>query len=136
MTVLAAYLVLHKKGILSFLSAVLLLTLSMGCYQAWIGFATGTIVMTLMLDCLDERPLPEILRRAGKALAMGLAGAAVYFVILQIELHRYNVELSDKGPASARAASSAGWAAKFCRLTAISKTTSPQAPTTRARLCC
>lgn len=97
MTVLAAYLVLHKKGILSFLSAVLLLTLSMGCYQAWIGFATGTIVMTLMLDCLDERPLPEILRRAGKALAMGLAGAAVYFVILQIELHRYNVELSDKG---------------------------------------
>ena len=97
MTVLAAYLVLTKKGLAAFILAVVALACGMGGYQAWIGFATGTIVMTLMLDCLDERPLPEIFRRAGKALAMGLAGAAVYFVILQVELRRYGIGLSDKG---------------------------------------
>lgn len=106
MTVLAAYLVLHRKGIPSFLSAMLLLALSMGCYQAWIGFATGAIVMTLMLDCLQERPLPEIFRRAGKALAMGLLGAAVYFAVLQLEIHRYNITLSDKGGLSSFGAGS------------------------------
>ena len=97
MTVLASYLVLTKKGWPSFVVAVLALACGMGGYQAWIGFATGAIVMTLMLDCLQERPLPEIFRRAGKALAMGLLGAAVYFAVLQLEIHRYNIELSDKG---------------------------------------
>ena len=77
MTALASYLVLAKKGCPSFVVAVLALACGMGGYQAWIGFATGVIVMTLMLDCLQERPLPDIFRRAGKALAMGLLGAAV-----------------------------------------------------------
>lgn len=97
MTALASYLVLAKKGCPSFVVAVLALACGMGGYQAWIGFATGVIVMTLMLDCLQERPLPDIFRRAGKALAMGLLGAAVYFAVLQFEIHRYNIELSDKG---------------------------------------
>lgn len=116
---------------------MLLLALSMGCYQAWIGFATGAIVMTLMLDCLQERPLPEIFRRAGKALAMGLLGAAVYFAVLQLEIHRYNITLSDKGGLSSFGAGSfwAGWAAKFYRPTAISRITSPPVPTTLARYC-
>ncbi len=97
MTALASYLVLAKKGCPPFVVAVLALACGMGGYQAWIGFATGVIVMTLMLDCLQERPLPDIFRRAGKALAMGLLGAAVYFAVLQFEIHRYNIELSDKG---------------------------------------
>lgn len=97
MTVLASYLVLTKKGPLCFCTAVLALACGMGGYQAWIGFATGTIVMTMTLDCLVERPLQEIFRRAGRALAMGLAGAAVYFAVLQVELHRYGISLSDKG---------------------------------------
>ena len=97
LTALASYLVLAKKGCPSFVVAVLALACGMGGYQAWIGFATGVIVMTLMLACLQERPLPDIFRRAGKALAMGLLGAAVYFAVLQFEIHRYNIELSDKG---------------------------------------
>lgn len=106
MTVLASYLVLTKKGWPSFVAAVLLLACGMGGYQAWIGFATGAIVMTLMLDCLQERPLAEIFRRMGKALAMGLLGAAVYFAVLQLEIHRYHIELSDKGGLSSFGAGS------------------------------
>lgn len=101
MMVLAAYLVLTKRGFLSFLAAVLCLTLGSGGYQAYIGFATGTILLTLMVYCLQGRPLSEIGKKTGKVLAMGALGAVLYYLILQEELARYDVPLSDyKGMSS------------------------------------
>lgn len=95
MMVFAAYLVLTKRGIANFILAVLCLTLGSGGYQAYIGFATGTIVLTLILDCLQECRIVEIARKTGKALVMGVLGAVLYCLILQEELSRYNVSLSD-----------------------------------------
>ena len=37
---------------------------------------------------------------------MGLLGAAVYFAVLQLEIHRYNITLSDKGGLSSFGAGS------------------------------
>lgn len=97
MTVLAAYLVLARSGVLDFAAAVLCLTLGLGGYQAWIGFTAGVVVMTLLLDCAAELPLVQIGRRFGKAAAMGLLGGGLYFAILQVEIRRYDVPLSSKG---------------------------------------
>lgn len=97
MTVLAAYLVLAHPGAPEFVLAVLCLTLGLGGYQAWVGFTAGVVVMTLLLDCAAEMPLGQIGRRFGKAAAMGLLGGGLYFVILQVEIRRYDVALSSKG---------------------------------------
>lgn len=96
-TTLAAYLVLARRGWYWFAAAVACLTLGLGGYQAWVGFAAGIVVMTLLLDCSAEMPLPQLLRRLGRAAAMGLLGGALYFAILQIEIRRYHVTLSSKG---------------------------------------
>lgn len=96
-TTLAAYLVLTRTGALDFVAAVLCLTLGLGGYQAWIGFTSGIVVMTLLLDCGQELPLRQLGRRFGKAAAMGLLGGALYFAVLQVEIRRYDVALSSKG---------------------------------------
>lgn len=96
-TTLAAYLVLTRTGALDFVAAVLCLALGLGGYQAWIGFTSGIVVMTLLLDCGAELPLRQLSRRFGKAAAMGLLGGALYFTVLQVEIRRYDVALSSKG---------------------------------------
>lgn len=96
-TTLAAYLVLTRTGVLDFVVAVLCLALGLGGYQAWIGFTSGIVVMTLLLDCGQELPLRQLGRRFGKAAAMGLLGGALYFAVLQVEIRRYDVALSSKG---------------------------------------
>lgn len=106
MTTLAAYLVLARTGALHFVAAVLCLTMGLGGYQAWIGFTSGIVVMTLLLDCGEELPLGQLGRRFGKAAAMGLLGGGLYFVILQIEIRRYDVALSSKGGLSSFGAGS------------------------------
>lgn len=106
MTTLAAYLVLTRTGVLHFVAAVLCLAMGLGGYQAWIGFTSGIVVMTLLLDCGEEMPLGQLGRRFGKAAAMGLLGGGVYFVILQIEIRRYDVALSSKGGLSSFGAGS------------------------------
>lgn len=97
MAVLAVYLVFTKRGAPAFLAAVVCLILSMATYQADIGFATGAVLLTLMLLCLEETPLPVLAQKTGKALAMGLAGGILYFLILQEESARYGVPISDRG---------------------------------------
>lgn len=106
MTTLAAYLVLARTGWLDFVLAVLCLTLGLGGYQAWIGFTSGIVVMTLLLDCAAELPLRRLGRRFGKAACMGLLGGGLYFVILQIEIRRFGVSLSSKGGLSSFGAGS------------------------------
>lgn len=95
--VLAAYLVLARTGWPEFAAAVLCVALGLGGYQAWIGFASGVVIMTLLLDCGEEMPLRRLGRRFLKAAAMGLLGGALYFVILRIEIRRYGISLSSKG---------------------------------------
>lgn len=97
MTVLSAYLVLKAEGLLYFVLSVLCLAVGLGGYQAWIGFAAGTVLMTLLLDCREEQPLAQIGRRLGRAAAMGLLGGALYFAVLQVEIRRQGVALSAKG---------------------------------------
>lgn len=106
MAVLAVYLIFSKRGAVSFGAAVVCLVLSMGTYQAEIGFATGTVLCTLMLWCLQELPLAQLAQKTGKALAMGILGGVVYFVILQEESARYGVPISDRGGLSSFGAGS------------------------------
>lgn len=97
MMVLAVYLVFTKKGKLPFVLAVVCLAMGVASYQAYIGFATGTVLLTLMLYCLQQRPLQELLQKTGKALAMGILGGGLYFAVLMEEIERYQVPLSDYG---------------------------------------
>ena len=97
LTTLAAYLVLARRGWHWFAAAVVCLALGLGGYQAWVGFTAGIVVMTLLLDCSAEMPLPQLLRRLGRAAAMGLLGGALYFAVLQVETRRAGVPLSSKG---------------------------------------
>lgn len=106
LAVLAVYLVFSKGGAAAFAGAVACIVLSMAAYQADIGFATGTVLLTLMLWCLQERPLPELGRKTGKALAMGVVGGILYFLILQEESARYGVPISDRGGLSSFGAGS------------------------------
>lgn len=97
MMMAAAYLALTRPGPVYFVLSVLCLAMGLGGYQAWIGFAAGTVLMTLLLACRDEAPLGQIGRLLGRAAAMGLLGGALYFVILQVEIRRQGVALSAKG---------------------------------------
>lgn len=142
LAVLAVYLVFSKKGALSFVAAVVCLVLSMGTYQADIGFATGTVLFTLMLWCLQEHSLAELARKTGKALAMGVIGGILYFAILQEEAARYHVAISDRGGLSSFGAGSlAGdWSATPTWPTMISSSILRRGPTIWARhswwFCC
>ena len=138
MTALASHSSLVKKGCPSFVVAVLGWPAAWRGYQAGIGFGDGRHRYDADARLPAGAPVAGYFRRAGKALAMGLLGAAVYFAVPQFEIHRYNIELSDKGGLERlrrRQLLERAGQAKFCRPIVISGLLHPLAPTIPARCC-
>ena len=95
LAIAAVYLAWTGEDLLSFVLAVLCMACSLGGYQAYVGFAAGLTLLTIMLACLRTQPLRPVLTRTGKMLAVGLLGGVLYFAIVKIEQLRYGTTMAD-----------------------------------------
>lgn len=95
LAVAAVWLAWKGRDILSFLLAVVCMTCSLGGYQAYIGFAAGLTLLTLLLVCLRTEPLRPALARVGAMLAVGLLGGGAYFAVVKVEQLRYGTTMAD-----------------------------------------
>lgn len=91
----AVYLAWMGTDILSFVLAVVCMTLSMGGYQAYVGFSAGLTLLTILLACLRVQPLRPVLTRTGGVLAMGLLGSGLYFAMVKVEQRLYHTTMAD-----------------------------------------
>lgn len=94
LTCLSVYWTAHyKKG---FIAGIIGLTLSLGYYQAFIGFAAALFVFLCMLELLRmEKTEREIIKTGLKYVAVLVAAIAAYYVVLQLALHVTNTSLAD-----------------------------------------
>lgn len=81
----------YKKG---FLGGAVLLAFSMGVYQAYLPFAVLLSVYALLMYFLEEHSFKEKAKRVCSYLGMGVAGAALYYVILRVLLLIQGKELA------------------------------------------
>lgn len=82
----------YKYG---FLPGGIILGLSMGQYQSYVAFSAGLCVLILILSIFENQiEIREWLKLAGRLLTMGILGAILYWIGLQVTLKVYNVELS------------------------------------------
>jgi hypothetical protein len=93
MAILAVYFtVKYKYG---FIGGIVLLTLSTGTYQAYIGYAAGLFVLLSLLDILEnKKKTKEILLNGLKYVGVLFAAIILYYVCLQILLVVRDTELS------------------------------------------
>ena len=85
---------LARKGSLGWLGGVLALALSMGTYQAYAAVSISLSVLVVFRMCLDEQATLRDTVRTGLALVGYLvAGAVVYYLVLQIFLSVKDLEL-------------------------------------------
>ncbi len=73
----------YKKG---WILGVVCLAFSMGIYQAYLPFAILLCVYVILLFFMEEHGVKEKVQYALRYLGMGIAGAVLYYVILQILL--------------------------------------------------
>lgn len=82
-----------KKYKYGFAIGGVLLALSMGTYQAYLAVAMLLCLFDIGLASLENRKLKEIFKSGVRYLVMGIEGAALYYVILQILLKIENKQL-------------------------------------------
>lgn len=95
LAVAGVYLAWNGKDLAGFALAVVCLAFSMGGYQAYVGFAAGIALLTIMLGCLRLRPLGELLAGVGRVAIAGGLGSALYLGIVRLELLRYGTTMAD-----------------------------------------
>lgn len=95
LAVAAVWLAWQGEDLVSFLAAVACMACSLGGYQAYVGFAAGLTLLTLLLACLRTEPLRAALAKTGKVLGMGLLSGILDLMIVQVELRRYGTTMAD-----------------------------------------
>lgn len=99
LAVLAVYIAIKFK--FGFIFSSLLIAISLGNYQSYIGVASALSILYLIKMILDKKDIKEILIMFLKLFIMGVLGVMLYFVILNGFLDYYNVSLSNyKGASS------------------------------------
>lgn len=84
-----------RKDLLSMLVGIALMVLSLGAYQAYLGFAASIFVIICIIHLLDEnKTVQEVLLEGMKYIAFLLISILVYYGILQIRLRVTGAELS------------------------------------------
>ncbi len=81
----------YKKG---FWAGAVLLAFSLGTYQAYLPFAILLSVYAILMFFLEEHSGKEKAKKVASYFAMGVLGAALYYVILQILLLVQGKELA------------------------------------------
>lgn len=95
MAVLAVYVTVRYDRF-GWLGGLLLLTLATGTYQSYIDFAGGLFVLCCLFELLySGKKTGEILKRGLKYIAVLLASAALYYLVLKVVLAVGGTELSD-----------------------------------------
>ena len=78
---LAAYVTVKYR--FGYIAGVLLLTVSIGTYQTYVGYTAGLFVLVSIMDLLEgEKPMRTILRNGGKYIGVLLAAVALYYGVL------------------------------------------------------
>ena len=93
LAVLAVYIAIKFK--FGFIFSGLLVAISLGNYQSYIGVASALSVLYLIKMILDKKDTKEILIMFLKLFIMGIIGVILYFVILNCFLNYYNISLSN-----------------------------------------
>ncbi len=82
-----------KKKRLGFLGGGICLAFSMGTYQAYVSVAMLLSIYCILMTLMDTLTLREKLQKSLRYLYMGLLGAGMYYVILQVLLRIQGKEL-------------------------------------------
>ncbi len=91
---LSAFLLTKEKP--KYIAATILLALSVGIYQAYVTVTVMLLLCYLVLEALKkEVTAKELLIKCGKFLLTGIAGMAVYYLVLTVALKLTNTELLD-----------------------------------------
>ena len=77
---------LTKKYKWGFVAGGVCLSLSMGIYQAYLAFAILLSIYSILLLAMEQRSIKEIIKKSLNYLYMGICGAGLYYVVLQILL--------------------------------------------------
>lgn len=91
LAVLAAY--LCKKYKLGYIYGAIALAFSIGTYQAYLAVTILLVMFDLMIGALDNEKISDLWKKGIRYLVMGVAGGALYYVILRICLILQNKEL-------------------------------------------
>ena len=86
--------VLTKKYRFGFVAGAVCLACSMGIYQAYLPFAVLLCIYGVLMIAMDKENLKEKIVKSLRYLFMGIAGAAGYYIILQILLKVQGKELA------------------------------------------
>lgn len=78
-------------------SGALLVTLSLGLYQSYISVAITLIMLSSIVRLLDHSSEKAVLIDGLKGIAMLIAGAALYFILLKLTLAISGLSLSTEG---------------------------------------
>lgn len=85
-----------KKFLAAVIAGGVLLALSLGLYQAYIGCTCLVILGWLMISLCDEkREVKAVFFDMLKGIMTGVAGAAFYYLALTVHLRFFHLELSD-----------------------------------------
>lgn len=84
MSILAVY--TAKKRKFGFIGGAFLLAFSMGTYQAYISVAILMCLFDIFLGILEKEDIFDVWNRGFKYIIMGVAGGAMYYIILRILL--------------------------------------------------
>lgn len=95
-SVLAVWLFVHNKNILGALS----LCLSLGSYQAYIGFAVTLILIILVRRLNSNENIKSILPDFARYLFFGIAGCVLYILLNKINLMVYGLQMASYGGAN------------------------------------
>ena len=85
---------LTKKYRMGFLWGAACLAFSMGIYQAYLAFAVVLSLFAVLMLYAGEKSVAEKVKGTIKYLGMGVLGAALYYVILQVLLQIQGKELA------------------------------------------
>jgi len=96
LSVLAAYLVIKKKGIFGIISGSLCLVVSLALYQAYLSLTMMLLLIMMMLRLLkEEMTAKEQAREVGRYALMGVISVIVYLILLKIARARGGYDVAD-----------------------------------------
>lgn len=94
LAVLGAYFMMGD-GWLNCLVGIGLVTLSLGAYQAFLGFALTILVLDCALRLAKKEDVGKVVRRGLAYIGMAIVCLSLYYLVLQLRLYMTGITLSD-----------------------------------------
>lgn len=94
LAIMSAYFIIKGKSILAKITGILLLVLSIGAYQAYLGATVAIMVLHCLLLAINNQGWKKIVTRGLGYCVYVLLSIGIYYLILKILLHYTNTDLS------------------------------------------